>query len=67
MIRPVYQKVTKDKFRLVLAQADTIAELARITGVTKFTICHAIKEVEAGTRKNSCWQITWINDEEEDE
>lgn len=32
MMRPVYQRVTNDKFRLVLAQADTPSELARITG-----------------------------------
>ena len=67
MIRPVYQKVTKDEFRLVLAQEDTLAGLAKITGVNKCTICHAIKDVEAGRRKKSCWQITWIDDEEEDD
>lgn len=67
MMRPVYQRVTNDKFRLVLAQADTPSELARITGTRLCTISHALKDVKLGKRKNSCYQVTWIDDEEEDD
>lgn len=67
MMRPVYQRVTNDKFRLVLAQADSPSELARITGTRLCTISHALKDVKEGKRKSSCWQITWINLDEEDE
>jgi DNA-binding transcriptional ArsR family regulator len=66
-MRPVYQRVTNDKFRLVLAQEDTPSELARITGVKLCTISHALKKVKTGERKSSCWQVTWINEDEEDE
>ena len=64
--RPVFQKVTQDRFRLVLAQADTITELAEMVGVSVSALSHAFKKLERGKRReeNSCYQITWIEVEE---
>lgn len=65
--RPVFQKVTADKYRLVVAQADSIAELARLLDVSASALSHTFKKLERGTRKSSCYQITWITLEDGEE
>ena len=60
---PVFQKVTKDEYRLVLAQADSMTELAKMLGVSLSVISHAIKNVEKGKTRNSGYQVTWIEDD----
>lgn len=65
--RPVFQKVTNDRYRLVVAQADTITELAELLGVSASNLCRTFKQLERGTRKRSCYQITWITLEEDEE
>lgn len=64
-VRPVFQKVTDDKFRLVVAQADTLTELAEMLGLKLSTLCHTFKEIETGRRKKSCYQVTWIDLDDE--
>ena len=64
-VRPVFQKVTNDKYRLVVAQADTVTELAEVLGVRLSTLCHTFKAIENGTRKKSCYQVTWIDLDDE--
>lgn len=65
--RPVFQKVTNDKYRLVVAQADTVTELAKILGVDDSGLYHTFKKIERGITKRSCYQITWITLEENEE
>lgn len=65
MMRPVFQRVTNDEFRLVMAQADSLEELARMTGVALSTISKTIKDIETGKRKKSCYQVTWITMDDE--
>ena len=60
---PVFQKVTKDEYQLVLAQADSMTELAEMLGVGISVISHAIKNVESGKTKKSGYQVTWIEDD----
>lgn len=64
--RPVFQKVTSDKFRLVIAQGDTPAELAMLIGVSESSVCHIFKNIEKGKIKDSAFQITWIDLEDEE-
>ena len=66
-MRPVFQKVSNDPYRLVIAQADTITELAQILGVDQSTLSHAFKKLERGITKDSCYQITWITLEDGEE
>jgi hypothetical protein len=64
-VRPVFQKVTDDKYRLVVAQADTLTELAEVLGVKLSTLCNTFKAIESGKRKTSCYQVTWIDLDDE--
>lgn len=66
-MRPVFQKVSNDPYRLVIAQADTITELAQILGVDHSTLSHVFKRLERGITKESCYQITWIQLEDGEE
>lgn len=50
----VYQLVTRDKFRLPIAQADTIRELAEMIGKPYQTVRKAI-----GKTKNT--RYTWVD------
>ena len=65
--RPVFQKVTKDKYRLVVAQADSITELAQLTGTSLSSVSRAFRDIERCRRVNSAYQITWITLEEGEE
>lgn len=51
----VYMEVTKDKFELPVAVADTIAELARITGTRANTISSSMSHA----RENG-WKSKYI-------
>ena len=44
MEQTVYIKVTSDKYRLIVAMADTAGELARITGLKKESIYSMISK-----------------------
>lgn len=46
----VYQLVTRDKFRLPIAQADSIAELAEMTGKPYATVRKAFTRLFMGGR-----------------
>ena len=49
----VYQLVTKDKYRLPIAQADTIRELAEMIGKPYQTVRKAITRAMCGKAKNT--------------
>lgn len=61
-MRPIFQKVTKDEYRLPIEEADSIHELAEKIGVSVSAVSHAMHEIERGERKDSCYQITWIEE-----
>lgn len=52
----VFMKVTRDKYELPIAIADSIQELARITGSNEKTIRSAISHSKNGRRKTSVYQ-----------
>ena len=62
----VYQYTTGDKFRLPIAQADTIQELAGIVGVDPAVVRRAYKRVMTGAVKQSRYTVVDIPDEEDD-
>lgn len=56
---PVYLAVTKDKYELPLAVADTMWELARLVGVTDGAICKGVDNAVKG--KKSKYRRVWID------
>lgn len=60
-LTPVYMLVTKDRFELPLAVADSVTELARMVGVHQATISKSIN-----TRRKSRYVRVYV-DLEEDE
>lgn len=67
MVIPVYQRVTYDKYRLPLAQADSIPELAEMIGVNQlylYRIFRTIARRTGGLQRRGQYQITWIEVEE---
>lgn len=61
-LTPLYLLVTKDKYQLPLAVADSAAELARIVGVNPATIIKSIN-----SRKNSRYIRIYVDLEEDEE
>lgn len=64
MLMRVYQLVTRDKYRLPVAQADSIAELAEMTGKPYATVRKAFTRLFTGGRANQ-YQYVDIDTEEE--
>lgn len=52
----LYIKVTKDKFELPVAVADSVIELAEMTGTTKNTIYSTMSHLKEGRIKWSAYQ-----------
>lgn len=46
----VYEKVTRDKYELPLAVADSERELARILGISVSAVSHGLKKYRAGKK-----------------
>ena len=61
----VYQYTTGDRFRLPIAQADTIQELAGIVGVDPAVVRRAYKRVMTGSVKQIRYTFVDIPDEED--
>lgn len=59
----IYMKVTSDKYELPLVIANSVAELAWMTGVSENTIKSAISHVESGRRKKSAYVRVKIEEE----
>ena len=68
MVIPVYQRVTYDKYRLPMAQADSIQELAAMIGVDQSHLYRVFRTIARKTgraQKKGQYQITWIDPEED--
>lgn len=67
MMIPVYQRVTPDKYRLIVAQADTIPELAEQLGCTVANLYRIFNRIRRTNRKTlaaGSYQITFIEVDE---
>ena len=60
--KPLYLEVTKDRYSLPLAVADTMAELARRRGVDVGNISKGVKTAERGG--SSKYIRVWVDQEE---
>ena len=58
-------KVTDDAYEFPVAMADTARELARIVGVSPFTISSSILRYESGERSKSLYRRIEIEEEDE--
>lgn len=63
----VYAKVTRDEYELPIAIADSVPELATITGATVDSIYLNITHQKSGRIKNGSYKRIDIGDVEEDE
>lgn len=61
--KTVYMKVTRDKYELPVAIADTAAELARKTGTSSSAIRSAIYRERHGRTKRSSYKCVEIEEE----
>lgn len=66
MYRPVYMKVTKDRFELPIVVADSAYELARLCGVNVSTIMHSISTRSKRIIKNSQYKKVWVSDSDDE-
>lgn len=46
MTKAIYMKVTQDKYELPLVVADTVAELARLTGQKRSSVASALSHAK---------------------
>lgn len=60
----VFMKVTRDKYELPIAIADSIQELARITGSNENTIRSELSHAKTKKRKRSIYQKVEIGGDE---
>ena len=65
-VKPVYLLVTKDKFELPLAVADSMYELARICGVTPSTIMNSVSTTSKRQVNNSQYKRVWVSDSDDE-
>lgn len=67
MKRAVYMMVSRDKYELPMAVADTLKELGGILGVSHTSISHQIRRQEAGTMKRRSKYVKVMIEEDEKE
>ena len=63
-MKPLYLEVTRDKYELPLAVADSPYELARMRRVDVTSILKAIRGLKMGTRRISIYRLVWVDDRE---
>ena len=63
----VYRYVTKDRYRLPVAQADSMGELAALIGRSYGTVRRAMEAVYRGQRTSGPYESVDLSDEEEEE
>ena len=66
MYHPVYMAVTKDKFELPVACAESASELARMLRVNVTSILHATSTRQKKTIKNSIYKLVWVDDQDDE-
>lgn len=63
----VYRYVTKDRYRLPVAQADSMGEPAALIGRSYGTVRRAMEAVYRGQRTSGPYEYVDLSDEEEEE
>lgn len=61
--RPIYLEVTRDRYELPLAVAESAWELAKMRHVNVTSILHAVGNREKRQTRKSKYQIVWVEDE----
>ena len=64
MSKKLWMKVTNDEYELPLAVADTMAELARMTGVKPESLYSIISRDRHGKKHSYSYREVEINDED---
>ena len=59
----LYLRVTKDKYELPVAVADSPRELAKMTGVSRATILSALSHAKTGTVRSSVYKLVEVEDD----
>ena len=59
----LYLRVTKDKYELPVAVADSPRELAKMTGVSRDTILSSLSHVKDGRIRNSIYKMVEVEDD----
>ena len=63
-MKPLYMEVTRDKYELPLAVADSAYELARMRRVDVTSILKAIRGLKMGKRRKSIYRLVWVDERE---
>lgn len=63
-MKPLYLEVTRDKYELPLAVADSAYELARMRRVDVTSILKAIRGLKMGKRRKSIYRLVWVDERE---
>ncbi|MBQ5929019.1 MAG: hypothetical protein IIW96_07615 [Oscillibacter sp.] len=63
-MKPLYMEVTRDKYELPLAVADSPYELARMRRVDVTSILKAIRGLKMGKRRKSIYRLVWVDERE---
>ncbi len=58
---PVYVAVTRDRFELPVAVADTQWDLARMLGVSEGAVSKGVRYAERGGKRRSRYRKVWID------
>lgn len=62
-MKPLYMEVTRDKYELPLAVADSPYELAKMRRVRVTSILNAIYEIKTGRRHKSIYHQVWVEED----
>lgn len=60
--RPLYMEVTKDRYELPLAVAESAWELAKMQRVDVTSILHAVGKREKRQTRKSKYRIVWVEE-----
>lgn len=64
--RVIWMEITRDKYRLPVAVADSANELARMTGRNAKSIMKQVRSAEKGETQKSRWIRVFVDDEEDE-
>ena len=63
-MKPLYMEVTRDKYELPLAVADSPYEIARMRREDVTSILKAIRGLNMGKRRKSIYRLVWVDQRE---
>lgn len=60
----LYLKTTTDEYELPLAVAESVRELAELTGIPERSMASLISRVRKGTADTKCYHIVEVEDDD---